>query len=147
MKSEKKNHKAEQAKLAKLQSRRGEMWTSQETAKGELGEAKTLFGKQLLDGADVEKLFATLAQKDAALTIISAGLAELDSQIASQQEVVAEAEVALAAAETSATMKRMLRDAVTLIKLLGNAQVDIHRNINRTQRLQLLRTEHGVRGG
>ena len=147
MKNEKKQLQNEKVKMEKLEGRRSEMWVRHETARGELGEAKQVFGRELVDGGDVEKLSKTLSHKESALTIIAAGLAELDAQITSQQTIVSEAEVALAAAETTATMKLTIKDAVSTIKLLANAQVDVHRNIERTARMQSLRSQHGVRGG
>ena len=147
MKAEKKTYKNEKETLLKLQDRRDEIWLRHESARSELGDAKEIFGKELVNGGDIDKLSVSLSHKESALTIIAGGLAELNSQIAAQQRVVSEAEVALAAAETTATMKLTIKDAVSLIKELANAQVGIHKNIQRTSRMQSLRSQHGVRGG
>ena len=69
MKNEKKQLQNEKAKMEKLEARRAEMWVRQETARGELGDAKKLFGKELVDGGDVEELSAAVQLRNKLKTV------------------------------------------------------------------------------
>ena len=145
MKKSEKTLKSEERKLQKLRAQTEDLRKKSEVAKTELDAAKVSFGKQAIAGDDVGTLSGELSLKQNAIDILKSGLQELASQVASQEGVVAQAAQACYQDESVSLVDSLLKDSVELIEQFAKAQVVVHRNLVRTQRLNSLRTNHRVR--
>ena len=145
MKKSEKTLKSEERKLQKLQAQTQDLEKKAEAAKTELDAAKVSFGKQAIAGDDLGELSGELVLKQNAVGILEQGLQELASQITGQEKVVAQAAHACYQDESVSLVDSLLKDSVELIEQFAKAQVVVHRNLVRTQRLNSLRTNHKVR--
>ena len=81
-------------KLAKLNTRKDELWVAGEAAKAELATFRKESAQALIEGQDNEKVASALAARESKAAMFVAALVEVATQVGEHEAIVAETEKA-----------------------------------------------------